>query len=164
MTHHTNPLTLAIGALCLFAAPALAQTPPDGAPPGAGQGNGMGRGMGPPTALTDVPVWAGRIFDRLDANADDAVTGDELAVLSSGRAAAMGGGRLRRMIAQSDASNDGRISREELTAGAERMFRRMDADGDGVLSENERPRPPAPPQAPAIPMPQPEPMPFPDMD
>lgn len=164
MTHHTNALTLAIGALCLLAAPALAQTPPDGAPPEAGQGNGMRSGMGPPTALTDVPAWAGRIFDRLDANADGAVTGDELAVLSSGRAAAMGGGRLRRMIAQSDASNDGRISREELTAGAERMFRRMDADGDGVLSGDELPRPPTPPTAPAIPMPQPEPMPFPDMD
>ena len=154
MTLHANALTLSIGALLLLASPAAAQTPP-----GGGQG-----GMGPPPTLADVPAWAGRIFDRLDANTDDAVTGDELAVLSSGPAAAMGGGRLRRMIAQSDASNDGRISREELTAGAERMFRRMDADGDGVLSDSERPRPPAPPRAPAIPMPQPEPMPFPDMD
>ncbi len=154
MTHHATPFAACIGALCLLAGPALAQSPP----------GGPGTGMGPPPALSDVPTWAGRIFDRLDANADGAVTGEELAVLSSGPAAAMGGGRLRRMIAQSDASNDGRISRDELTAGAERMFRRMDANGDGVLSEDERPRPPAPPRAPAVPMPQPEPMPFPDMD
>ena len=160
MTHHSTALAASIGALCLVAAPALAQTPPGGGP-GGGMGGG---GMGPPPALADVPTWAGRIFGRLDANADDAVTGDELAVLSSGPAAAMGGGRLRRMISQSDASNDGRISREELTAGAERMFRRMDVNGDGVLSGDELPRPPTPQRAPAIPMPQPEPMPFPDMD
>lgn len=161
MTLRAIALTASLGALIAVAAPALAQTPP-----GGGQGGGPGRGMGPPPALADVPAWAGRIFDRLDANADDAVTGDELAVLSSGPAAAMGGGRLRRMIAQSDASNDGRISRDELTAGAERMFTRMDANGDGVLSGDELPRPPAAQRAQAIPMPtpQPEPMPFPDMD
>ena len=119
--------------------------------------------MGPPRALADVPVWADRLFGRLDANQDAALTGDELAVLSSGPAAAMGGGRLRRMIAQSDASNDGRISREELIAGTERMFRRMDADGDGVLSDDERPRPPAPRRPPPLPAPEPEPMPFPEM-
>lgn len=155
MTSYPNALTFSLGALLVLAAPALAQTPP---------GGGMGGGMGPPPALADVPAWADRIFDRLDANQDGSVTGDELAVLSSGPAAAMGGGRLRRMISQSDANNDGRISREELTAGAERMFTRMDVNGDGVLSGDELPRPPAPPRAPAVPMPQPEPMPFPDMD
>jgi len=160
MTLPANALAASIGALCLLAAPAFAQTPP-----GNGMGAGMGRGMGPPPALADVPAWADRVFDRLDANQDGAVTGDELAVLSSGPAAAMGGGMLRRMIAQSDANNDGRISREELTAGAERMFRRMDVNGDGVLSDDERPRPPTPPNAPTVPMPtQPEPDPFPDMD
>ncbi len=155
MTHHATAVAASIGALCLLAGPGSAQTPPEGGP---------ARSMGPPPALADVPAWAGRIFDRLDANQDDAVTGDELAVLSSGPAAAMGGGRLRRMISQSDASNDGRISREELIAGAERMFRRMDTNGDGVLSGDELPRPAAPARVPAIPMPQPEPMPFPDMD
>jgi len=159
MTLPTDALTLSVGALLLFASPAVAQTPPGG---GAGGGP---RGMGPPAALADVPAWAGRIFDRLDANQDAALTGDELAVLSSGPSGAMGGGMLRRMISQSDSSNDGRISREELTAGAERMFRRMDANGDGVLSPEERPRPPAAERPPSgqMPTPQAEPMPFPDM-
>ena len=149
---------LAASAAVLFlSTPVIAQTAPP-AMPMAGGG-----GMGPARSLADVPAWTDRLFGRLDANQDGALTGDELAVLSGGPAAAMGGGRLRRMIGQSDSSNDGRISREELTAGAERMFRRMDADGDGRLSDDELPRPPAPPSAPSIPMPQPEPMPMPDM-
>ena len=148
---------LAASAAVLFlSTPVLAQTAPTALPASGG-------GMGPARTLADVPAWTDRLFGRLDANQDGALTGDELAVLSSGPAAAMGGGRLRRMIGQSDSSNDGQISREELTAGAERMFRRMDADGDGRLSDDELPRPPAPPRAPSIPMPQPEPMPMPDM-
>ena len=144
----------AFGALILLSSPASAQT---------GPGQGSGGGMGPPSSRADIPAWADRLFDRLDVDQDAAITAGELAVLTSGPAAAMGGGRLRRMIAQSDSSNDGRISRDELTAGTERMFNRMDADGDGTLSEAERPRPPAPPRPPSIPMPQPEPMPMPDM-
>ena len=159
MTLQANLLAAAaLGALALLASPAAAQTGP-----GGGMGGGPGGGMGPPRVLADVPAWADRLFARLDANQDAAITGDELAALSRGPAGAMGGGRLRRMIGQSDASNDGRISREELTAGAQRMFTRMDANGDGVLSEEERPRPPAPPSSPAIPMPAQEPMQIPDM-
>ena len=157
MTCRAKLLAAPIAAL-LLTAPALAQTP--GGSPGGGR---QGGGMGVARNLAEVPAFAERLFGRRDANGDGAVTGDELAVLSSGPAAAMGGGRLRRMVAQSDASNDGRISREELVAGAERMFRRMDADGDGVLSGDELPRPPAQERPPAIPMPSPEPMPMPDM-
>ena len=153
--HRTATFLCAALAAAVLAGPAAAQTPP----PGGGM-----RGMGPPPALADVPAWADVIFDHLDADGDGAVTGQEMAALSSGPAASMGGGRLRRMIAQSDSSNDGRVSREEMVAGAERMFRRLDADGDGVLSESERPRPPAMAQAPAVPMPPPEPMPMPGMD
>ena len=152
---HRSATFLSAVAAVAVAGPAVAQTPP---------GGGAMRGMGPPPALADVPAWAGVMFDRLDADHDGAVTGQEMAALSSGPMASMGGGRLRRMIAQADSSNDGRVSREEMIAGAERMFRRLDADGDGVLSESERPRPPAMPQAPAVPMPAPEPMPMPGMD
>lgn len=156
MTLPAKAFAVAFGAACVLSAPAGAQTAPG---PDAGQPDSMG----PPRARAEIPAWADRLFGHLDANQDAAVTGDELAALSSGPAAAMGGGRLRRMIAQSDASNDGRISREELTAGTERMFTRMDADGDGVLSESERPRPPAPPRPPSMPAPEPEPMPMPEM-
>lgn len=151
MTFQTRSLAAAtVGALFALSGPALAQTPP---PP-----DGQGRSMIPRT-MAELPGWTDRLFARLDANQDAAITGDELAVLTRGPAAAMGGGRLRTMVAQSDASNDGRISREELGAGTARMFSRMDANGDGQLSDDELPRRPAPAQPPAIPMPEPEPMP-----
>ncbi|HYC96799.1 hypothetical protein [Brevundimonas sp.] len=164
MTIHANALAASCGALFLLASPALAQTAPEPTPTSrAGPGPMRGGGMGPPRARADVPAWAERLFGRLDANQDAAITGDELAVLTRGPAAAMGGGRLRTAIAQSDASNDGRISREELTAGTERMFTRMDANGDGVLADEEMPRPPQPQSPPSVPMPAPEPMPMPEM-
>ena len=154
MTLRRTALTgLLAAAAVALAGTALAQTPPPG---------GQGRGMIPRTTA-DLPGWTDRLFARLDANQDAAITGDELAVLTSGPGAAMGGGRLRTMVAQSDASNDGRISREELGAGTQRMFSRMDANGDGQLSDDELPRLPARQAPPAIPMPSPEPMPMPDM-
>ena len=87
MTLQATALAASIGALFLLASPAAAQTPP---------GGGQGMAMAPARTLAEVPAFAGRLFDRLDANQDAAITGDELAVLSSGPAAAMGGGRLRR--------------------------------------------------------------------
>jgi hypothetical protein len=148
---------LAALALTAFAAPAVgAQTPPE-APAGATM-------MGPPRTAAEAPAWADRLFDRLDADADGVITGRELMVLSRGEVAARGGSRIRAMVSQSDASNDARVTREELHAGAVRMFERMDADGDGRLSDAEMPRPPAPPAPVALPAPAADPMPMPGMD
>lgn len=148
----------AAGLFALILSPAsssLAQTPPD-APAGA-------MTMGPPRAADEVAAWADRLFDRLDADADGVVTGGELMVLARGPMAAHGGSRIRAMVAQSDASNDARVSREELQAGASRMFSRMDADGDGRLSDDELPRLAPSRAAPVLPMPAADPMPMPDM-
>lgn len=141
---------LSFALLSGLAAPAPAQTPP---PAG---------GMRLPRASDEVAPWADRLFVRLDANQDAMITGGELAVLANPTVAAMGGSRLRAMIAQSDASRDSRISREEMAAGAQRMFSRMDRDGDGRLADEELPQPPTRPAA--VPMPAPtSPMPvFPD--
>ena len=130
---------------------------PPGAPPGAGRpaggpgAGGMGGGGGgaemfsPPRAADDVAPWAERLFTRLDANQDASITGNEMAILANPMVASMGGSRLRAMIAQSDSSRDSRVSLEEMTAGAQRMFNRMDTNGDGRLSDAELPRPAAPP-------------------
>ncbi|NJC42569.1 hypothetical protein GGQ87_002864 [Brevundimonas alba] len=160
MTLQTQALAGALGALLILSSPAMAQARAQTAPQGAPQPGG---GMGGPRTLADVPTFADRLFGRLDANQDAAITGDELAVLSRGPAGSMGGGRLRTAISQSDASNDGRISKDELTAGMQRMFTRMDANHDGTLSGDELPRPPTPPAAPSMPMPSAEPEPMPDM-
>jgi hypothetical protein len=55
------------------------------------------------------------------------------------------------MIVQSDTSRDSRISAEELTAGAQRMFARMDTNGDGNLADDELPQGPARPTQPIMP-------------
>lgn len=143
--------------LAAFTAPAaLAQVAPE-----TGGGGAM---MGPPRGAADVPAWADRLFDRLDADTDGVITGRELMVLGRSEVAARGGSRIRAMVSQSDASNDARVTREELQAGAQRMFARMDANGDGRLSDDELPRPPAPRAPVAIPMPAADPMPMPGME
>ena len=172
-----HPILLAAPAVMfLSASAALAQTPPppgvpqaepQAGPPGAPQvvrQGGMAMGQLPRTADA-IPAWADRIFARLDANTDGAVTGNELTILTQEPVASMGGGRLRAMISRSDANRDARVSGEEFAAGATRAFERMDANGDGQLSDDELPQPPAPPRPMAIPMPAPAnpmPMPMPD--
>jgi hypothetical protein len=136
--------------LMAVAGSAAAQTPPPG-------------GMGLPRTAEAVAPWAERVFTRLDADQDGSITGAELAPLADPAVAAQGGSRLRAMISQSDASRDSRISREELAAGAQRMFVRMDRNGDGQLADDEmpqRPPPPAPMTMPPAPTPAPD---FPDM-
>lgn len=151
---------------------------PGGGPPGAGRpggppgGSGMGGGMGggggaemfsPPRTADAVTPWAERLFTRLDANQDASITGNEMAILANPMVASMGGSRLRAMIAQSDSSRDSRISLEEMTAGAQRMFNRMDTNGDGRLSEAELPRPAAPAPPASVNIPPADSNPFPDM-
>ena len=165
------------GLFLLCAPAAFAQTPPPGGvppsgPPSGPQGGfqggppGGGGGMGMlPRSADQIDPWADRIFARLDANADGAVTGNELTILTQEPVASMGGGRLRAMVSQADANRDARVSREEFGGGALRAFNRMDANGDGQLSDEELPRPAAPPRPMAIPMPPPAnpmPMPMPD--
>lgn len=180
-----RPILLAAPAILLLSASAaLAQTPsppgaPQGPPPGAPQTASQGGPPGGPQVVRPggmamgqlprsadaVPAWAERIFGRLDANADGAITGNEMTILTQEPVASMGGGRLRAMISQSDANRDARVSREEFEAGALRAFHRMDANGDGQLSDDELPQPPAPPRPMSIPMPAPAnpmPMPMPD--
>lgn len=128
---------------------------PGGVPGGGGGGPGMVGGgmMAPPRTADAVAPWSASVMTRLDANQDGSITGNELAVLANPTVAAMGGSRLRAMIVQSDANRDSRINAEELAAGAQRMFNRMDANGDGRLSDDELPQRPAPPPPIAMPPP-----------
>ena len=138
-----------------------------GRPAGGGMGAGMGGGgaemFSPPRTADSVAPWAERLFTRLDANQDSSITGNELALLANPMVASMGGSRLRAMIAQSDANRDSRINLEEITAGAQRMFTRMDTNGDGRLSDAELPQPAAPAARPPVNIPPADSNPFPDM-
>lgn len=154
MTIRPNALLVPFMVVTALAGSAVAQTPP----PGAGAG---GMGMSLPRTSDEVAPWAARMFARMDANQDGNITGNELAILANPTVAAMGGSRMRAMIVQSDANRDSRISLEEMTAGAQRMFTRMDVNGDGRLSDDELPRRPAAP--PPVTIPPADPMPFPDV-
>lgn len=138
-----------------------------GRPVGGGMGAGMGGGgaemFSPPRTADSVATWAERLFTRLDANQDSSITGNELALLANPMVASMGGSRLRAMIAQSDANRDSRINLEEMTAGAQRMFNRMDTNGDGRLSDAELPQPAAPMARPPVNIPPADTNPFPDV-
>lgn len=122
---------------------AAAQTPP----PGMGQGGGQGGGMGGPTTLEAMQARQDQMFTRLDANADDMITGNELAPLTQPPMNQMGGPRIRTMITRADADHNARISRDEMRAAAAALFASLDADHDGLVTPAERaammPAPPA---------------------
>lgn len=110
-------------------APAPATVPSVGGPPAGSRGEGASpRG---PQTLEDMERRAEERFARLDTDNDGVVTLAEIEAA---------GGRGGRMLARSDADGDGRITRAEARAGTADMFRRMDANGDGVISEDERPQ------------------------
>lgn len=73
-----------------------------------------------------------RMFERMDADGDGAITREELAAARSERFAAM------------DADGDGAVTAQELAnyrmlRRAERRIRRLDENGDGVLQLDELP-------------------------
>lgn len=111
-----------------LATAAAAQTPPPG----------MGAGMGGPQTLEAMQARQDQMFDRLDANADGVITGDELAVLTRPPMSQAGGPRMRSMITRADADRNARITREEMRNAAAALFASLDADSDGVVTPTER--------------------------
>ncbi|HYC04472.1 MAG TPA: hypothetical protein VED40_14355 [Azospirillaceae bacterium] len=100
-------------------------------------------------------------MERLDADKDGAVSKDEFragraadfaALSPNGQAVAVAdmpaalerlreqrrAERQKAMAARLDADSDGRISKAEFEAGADRMFERMDRDDDGRLTRDDR--------------------------
>lgn len=106
---------------------AVGEARPEGVPEGPGRGRG--RGMDGPATLADMQARAERRFERMDADSDGVLVGDEL---EGGR----GGGR---MMERADANGDSRVTRAEAAAASQAAFRAMDANGDGTVTEEERP-------------------------
>lgn len=91
-------------------------------------------------------------FQRMDADKDGRVTRDERKAAwgdmrkghdGMGRdgmgPGGYGPGRMGgHMMKEIDTNSDGMISRDEFMTGADRMFSRLDADGDGQITEAER--------------------------
>ncbi|PZO03117.1 MAG: hypothetical protein DCF28_07840 [Alphaproteobacteria bacterium] len=114
--------------------------------------------MIPPETLEVSLQRSDRMFDRMDADADGALTEAEIAAMGQrargqggpgGGAALQGGGRgagmMARMFATADMDGDTRITRDEMRTSATARFREQDRNGDGLVSADERPafsRPP----------------------
>lgn len=123
-------LTVALGACSQAEQPAADAAPP--ADPATPEGERQGpRGPRGPQTLEQFQARIERGFAGLDADGDGVVTAGELNGASGGRAAPM--------LARLDADDDGKVTRAEMAAGAQRMFERMDTNGDGVISPDERP-------------------------
>lgn len=77
-------------------------------------------------------------FAAKDTNGDGVLSQDELIAAAQKRAADMMTKRVARMIEWRDDNGDGALSADELDGGmGERMFARVDADDDGVISAEE---------------------------
>jgi len=131
------------GLLCLTVDPAVAQV----------------RGsMIPPETLEVSLQRSDRMFDRLDADRDGAITQAEIAAMGQraqgqgvqgqggqgpgpgpGRGGGRGAGMMGQMFATADADGDSRITREEMRMSATARFREQDRNGDGLVSADERP-------------------------
>lgn len=100
---------------------------------------GRGERMDGPMTLADMQARFDRRFDRMDANGDGVLSGEELQPAQGGERGqgGRGGGR---MIERADVDNDGRITRTEMRAGAEAIFRAQDANNDGQITAEERPQ------------------------
>lgn len=99
--------------------------------------------------LTRAEFDAGRtaMFARLDGDNNGQLTREEMRAERRDHGGRRGGhrgghrdGGGMHHLASADANNDGNITREEFLARPNEMFRRLDANNDGVISANERPQ------------------------
>jgi Ca2+-binding EF-hand superfamily protein len=74
------------------------------------------------------------LFQRLDKNSDGKIASDEVPTHHwGGKDGGKGGGMLGRM----DTDKDGKITKAEFTVAEDKMFQKLDTNGDGVITADE---------------------------
>lgn len=88
--------------------------------------------------IAEVKARSAAHFAESDTNGDGKLSADELTAAVAARAAERAAAGMARMIEWRDTDGDGMLSEAEMsdTAGS-RMFARLDANDDGVISAEE---------------------------
>lgn len=111
----------------------------------------MGKGMGMQHSFQELDADAdGKItpeemanhmqarFEGADSDGDGALSKDELVARMTERQAERMAAYADHMIERHDANKDGKLSPDEMQARNKgKMFKKMDTDGDGAISEEE---------------------------
>lgn len=94
--------------------------------------------------VIDLGEWQAGLdeaFDEIDANADGAITAEDLADFKVSLSRSMGEVAaavvavvMDKAIKAFDTDNTGRVSREQFVAGCVALFRKLDADNDGSVT------------------------------
>ncbi|WP_374311115.1 hypothetical protein [Dongia sp.] len=88
---------------------------------------------------TEWPTKGRMTFADVDANADGAVTADELAKMRKPHDG-KGGPDDKNHLARFDTDKDGKISAAEWTAQGDKIFARLDDNKDGKIAKDEMPK------------------------
>jgi Ca2+-binding EF-hand superfamily protein len=86
----------------------------------------------------EVLASAEKIFERRDSNKDGALdTADARPMKGKGHHGKGGEQRAERMLKRLDTNSDGKVSQDEMLAGATQTFERFDADKNGEVTKAE---------------------------
>lgn len=86
----------------------------------------------------EVLASAEKIFERHDSNKDGAIdTADARPMKGKGHHGKGGEQRAERMLKRLDTNSDGKVSQDEMLAGATQTFERFDADKNGEVTKAE---------------------------
>ena len=91
----------------------------------------------------EMPERMQRVFDQVDADKDGAITEEEAKAfakkLGSRGPGGKGGprGNIAKHIMGQDKNGDGKVTKDEMPEGMQRIFDRVDADKDGAITEEE---------------------------
>lgn len=111
------------------------------------------RGRGRQLSKDEFDARVRERFARIDKNGDGALDRPEIEAhvgqmgaggrrggdQQAGTSGPIGGMMGQRLLRRFDASNDGKLTRDELVAGVKREFARFDLDGDGRITDTDLP-------------------------